>query len=80
MPVSVPYIPASYKDTSHLIRAYPQPGFPCGSAGKESTSNVGHLGLIPELGRSPGDKNSYPPQYSGLENSMDYIVHGITKS
>ena len=52
----------------------------CGSAGKESTCNVGDLGSIPGLGRSPGEGNSYPLQYSGLENSMDCIVHGVTKS
>ena len=55
-------------------------GFPCGSAGKESTCNVGDLGLIPELGRSPGEEKGYLFQYSGLENSMDYIIHGVTKS
>ena len=54
--------------------------FPCGSAGKETTCNEGDLGLIPELGRSPGEGNSYPLQYSDLENSMDSIVHGVTKS
>ena len=45
-------------------------GFPCGSAGKQSTCNVGELGSIPVLGRSPGEGNSYSLQYSGLENSM----------
>ena len=55
-------------------------GFPGGSAGKESTCNVGDLGLIPGLGRSPGEGNGYPLQYSGQENSMDCIVHGIAKS
>ena len=55
-------------------------GFPGGSAGKESTCNAGDLGLIPGLGKSPGEGNGYPLQYSGLENSMDYRVHGITKS
>ena len=55
-------------------------GFPGGSAGKESACNVGDLGLIPGLGRSPGEGNGYPLQYSGLENSMDYTVHGVTKS
>ena len=55
-------------------------GFPCGSAGKESACNVGDLGLIPGLGRVPGEGNSYPLQYSGLENSMDCIVHRVTKS
>ena len=55
-------------------------GFPCGSAGKESTCNMGDLGLIPGFGRSPGEGKGYPLQYSGLENSMDCIVHGVTKS
>ena len=54
-------------------------GFPCGSAGKESACNVGDLGSIPGLGRSTGDGKGYPLQYSGLENSMDYIVLGVTK-
>ena len=55
-------------------------GCPCGSAGKESTCNVGGLGSVPALGRSPGEGKGYPLQYSGLENSMDSIVHGVTKS
>ena len=55
-------------------------GFPCGSANKESTCNVRDLGSIPRLGRSPGDGKGYPLQYSGLENSMDCIVPGVTKS
>ena len=55
-------------------------GFPYGSAGKESTCNVGDLGSIPGLGRSVGEGKGYPPQYSGLKNSMDCIVHGVTKS
>ena len=55
-------------------------GFPGGSAGKESTCNAGDLGSIPVLGRSPGEGKGYPLQYSGLENSMDYIVHGVAKS
>ena len=46
-------------------------GFPCGSAGKESACNVGDLGSVPGLGRSPGEGKGYPLQYSGLENSMD---------
>ena len=54
--------------------------FPCGSAGKESSCNAGDLALIPELGRSPREGNSYPLQYSGLENSMDCTVHGVAKS
>ena len=48
-----------------------------GSAGKESTCNAGDLGLIPGLGRSPGEWKGYSLQYSGLENSMDCIVHGV---
>ena len=54
--------------------------FPGGSAGKESTFNVGDLGSVPEMGRSPGEGNGYPLQCSGLENSMDYIAHRVTKS
>ena len=45
-------------------------GFPCGSAGKESICNVGDLGSIPGLGRSPGEGKAYLFQYSGLENSI----------
>ena len=48
-------------------------GFPCGSAGKESTCNAGDLDSIPGLGRSPGEGKG------GLENFMDCIVHGVTK-
>ena len=57
----------------------------CGSDGKESDCNAGDLGLIPRLGRSPGEGKGYPLQYSSLENSMDWIVqystvHGVAKS
>ena len=55
-------------------------GFPSDSAGKASTCNAGDLGLIPGLGRSPREGNGYPLQYSGLENSMDRIVHGVAGS
>ena len=54
--------------------------FPRGSAGKECVCNVGDLGSIPGLGRSPGDGKGYPLQYSGLENCMDCLVHGVAKS
>ena len=59
--------------------------FPGGSAAKESACNEGDLGSITGLGRSPGEENSYPLQYSGQENSMDYnsmdsIVHGVAQS
>ena len=53
------------------------PGFPCGSAGRESAHNMGDLGSFPRLERSPGEGKDYPLQYSGLENSMDCIVHGV---
>ena len=55
-------------------------GFPGGSAAKESTCNTGDLGLIPGLGRFPGEGKGYPLQYSGLGNSMDYTVPGVIKS
>ena len=54
--------------------------FPGSSAGKESACNAADLGLIPGLGRSPREGKSYPLQYSGLENSMDCIVHRVPKS
>ena len=59
--------------------------FPAGSDGKESACNVEDLGSIPRLGRSPGEENGYPLQYSCLENSMDKgawqaTVHGISNS
>ena len=50
-------------------------GFPDGSAGKESSCNVGDLGSIPGLERYHGEGKGYLLQYSVLENSMDYIVH-----
>ena len=55
-------------------------GFPCGSTDKESTCNAGDLGSTPGLGRSPGEGKGYPLQYSGLENSIDYVVHEVAKS
>ena len=54
-------------------------GFPCGLAGKESACSAGDLGSIPGMGRSPGEEKSYPLQYSGLENSRDYEIHGVTR-
>ena len=53
---------------------------PCSSSGKESTCSVRDLGSVPGLGRSSGERKGYPFQYSGLENSMDCIVHGVTKN
>ena len=55
-------------------------GFPGSSNGKEFACIVGDLGSIPGLGRSPGEGNGYPLQNSGLENSIDCIVHGVSKS
>ena len=60
-------------------------GFPSGAEGEASACNVGHLGSIPVWGRSPGEGNGYPFQYSYLENSMNReawqaTVHGVTKS
>ena len=60
-------------------------GFPGGSEGKESACNEGGLGLIPGLGRSPGEGNGYPLQYSCLENSINRgawqaTVHGVAKN
>ena len=52
-------------------------GCPCGSAGKEFTCNGRDLGLIPGLGRSPGEGKGYPLQYSGLENSMEDSVFSM---
>ena len=58
---------------------------PCSSDSKESAFNVGDLSSVPGLGRSPGEGNGNPPQYSCLENSMDRgaswaTVHGIAES
>ena len=55
-------------------------GFLCGSAGKETICNARDLGSISGLGRSPREGKGYPFQYSGLENVMDYTIHGVTKS
>ena len=60
-------------------------GFPGGSDSKESACNAGDPGSIPGLGRSPGEENGHPLQYSCLENLMDRgawwaTVHGVTKS
>ena len=73
-------IPLSNKDLEQSFGIQVFKGFPGSSAGKESECNTGDLGSILGLGRSPGEGKSYPSQYSGLENSIDYIVHGVTKS
>ena len=55
-------------------------GLPLWLSSKESACSAGDLGSIPGLGRSPGVGKGYPLQYSGLENSMDCIIHGVAKS
>ena len=65
---------------SQFQRDFRLKGLPCGSAGKESACNAGDLGSISGLGRSPGEGKGYPLQYSGLDNFMDFTVHGVTKS
>ena len=55
-------------------------GFPDSSVGEESSCNAGDPGSSPGSGKSTGEGIGYPLQYSGLENSMDCIVHGVTKS
>ena len=67
--------------TVYFVKGYFQLlGFPDSSVGKESACNAGDPGLIPGSGRSAGEGIGYPLQYSGLENSVDYTVHGVTKS
>ena len=61
------YIPRSSNIVPYSSSVF---GFPCGSAGKESTCNEGDLGSESELGRSPGEGKGYLLQYSGLENSI----------
>ena len=67
----------SYVDLTRLTESK---GFPGGSAGRESASNVGGLVLIAGLGRFPGEGKGYQLQHSGLENSINCIVCGVTKS
>ena len=62
-----------------ILMVLPLMGFPGGSAGNESAHDAGDLGSIPGLGRSRGEGKGYPLQYSGLENSMDCIVHGVAQ-
>ena len=69
-----PFLQTSWTNPHRYIH-----GFPDSSVGKESACNAGDLGLIPGLGRSPGEGKGYPLQYSGLENSMDCIVHRVAK-
>ena len=68
------------KKAFHLYYFIPFMGFPDSSVGKESACNVGDPGSIPGLRRSPGEGKGYPLQYSGLQNPMDCVVHGVAKS
>ena len=65
---------------NHTMEYYLAISFPHSSVGKKSTCNAGDPSLIPGLERSPGEWKSYPLQYSGPENSIDCIVHGVSKS
>ena len=67
--------PNSLCTTLYLVR-----GFPGSLAGKEFACSAGDHRSIPWLGRFPGEGIGYPLQYSGLENFMDCIVHGVAKS
>ena len=70
----------SFVSTCIFISFFISSGFPCGSAGKESASDAGDLGLIPVLVRFPGEGKGYPLQCSGLENSMDYSPGDLKES
>ena len=67
----------AYTHPSRLAKGL---GFPLSSAGKESACNAGDPGSVLGSGRSPGEGKGHPLQYSGLENSMDCILRGVTKS
>ena len=80
----VSYSPRGCKEPDMVELLHFHFHFPCGSGGKESVCNVGDLGLIPGLGRSPGEGNGYPFQYSCLEKPMDRgarqaTVHGVSR-
>ena len=65
---------------AYVARSSVLQGFPDSLAGKESSCNAKDVGLIPGLGRYPGEGKSYPLQYSGLENRMDYSPRGYKES
>ena len=64
----------------YILSSSLEEGFPHSSVGKEFPCNAGDPGSILGLGRSPGERKGCPLQYSGLENSMDCIGHGVAKS
>ena len=78
------FLVTSLKNLSFLLTFYIGVDFPRSSVGKEFACKAGDLGSIPGLGRSPGEGNDYPLQYSCLENSMDRgvwwaTVHGVIR-
>ena len=73
-------VPSAWGPSSYPSSANSHSSFPGGSAGKKSACNVGDLSSIPGLGRSLGEGKGYPLQHSSLENSMDCIGLGVTKS
>ena len=71
-PLQAEALPSEPPGTGLKWVPFPPPGFPCGSADKESARNTRDLDLFPGLGRSPGEGKGYPLQYSGLENSKSW--------
>ena len=83
LPTEAPGCTARMSEAADLPAVIVSRGFPGGSDGKESACNAGDSASISEFKNFPGEKNGYPLQYSGLENSMDRgawqaIVHGVT--
>ena len=72
-------IETHWKQTHQIHPSLSLPGFPQGSAGKESACNVGDLGSILRLGRSPAEGKGYPYQHSGLEYSMDCMSMSLSQ-
>ena len=84
-PLELKVAPDSSQEGIYMLDFITFWGLHDSSVGKESACNAGEPGLIPGSGRSPGEGNGYPLQYSGLENSMDRgawqaTVHGVSKS
>ena len=83
--IAITYSLERMSNENHLSIGPKRDCFSGGSAGKESTCDVGDLGLFPGWGRSPGEGKGYSLQYSGLWNSMDRgawwaTIHGVTES
>ena len=84
LPAHYIYISYTIEKTGINVRikmeVYVTDNFSNSSIAKESTCHAGYPSSIPGLGKSTGEGNGYPHQYCGLENSMDYIVHSVSKS